>query len=207
MVGSILPIVYAEYEERKVGKQAAVILIHTLGCLAGAAWIGSLLGTIGMAIPWHTVSARQEVVTLMVTGAVSALYSTHELGFIRAPVLSSRWQVPRGWTTQLPPKVTALAYGIGLGIGVATAIPVATFYVIIIWAMLVGSPLLGALILAAFGLGRALPLVLMGSWLQNGDESVRLLRVLHRWQPTVHLLNGLALDSAGFALLMTALTR
>jgi len=206
MMGTILPIVYEGYD-KKTKKSSAVVWLHTIGCIIGAVAVGGSLGALGSAIPWRVLPAKQDVVVLLATGIISLLYGAHELGVIRAPTPQSPWQVPQWWSTLLPPKVTALAYGVGLGIGFITAIPVGTFYVIALWALLVGRPSLGAISLAAFGLGRGLPLLWMALFLRDNNESYRFSLVLDRSQQLIHYFNGLALGSVGGCMLMAGLEK
>jgi cytochrome c biogenesis protein CcdA len=206
MVGTILPIVYGEKQKPRA-RQNAVLWIHTGGYLAGSVIIGSLLGLLGFLLPWHRLPVVPNVGLLVPIGTISLVYAAHELGLIKVPTPQSRWQVPQRWRTQLHPKVTALSYGLGLGSGFATAIPVTTFYVVVAWTLIVGNPLLGALGLAAFGLGRALPLLWMAWLFRISDDAFRLARVMSRWQPVMHFMNGLALSSAGSGLLIAGLVR
>jgi sulfite exporter TauE/SafE len=151
------------------------------------------------------LSISRNSAVLSVSGVVGLLYSVRELGLFQVPVLQSTWQVPEVWRRVLPSQVASLLYGLGLGVGVATRIPVGTFYVTVVWAVLASSPLLGALGMAAFGLGRALPLLWMAGLFNSNEEAFRLMSVLPRWQPAVHIVNGLALGFAGSCLLAAAL--
>jgi hypothetical protein len=51
-------------------------------------------------------------------------------------------------------------YGFCLGMGLGTRIQVSAFYVVIALSIVLANPLTGAVVLSAFGLGRALPLIL-----------------------------------------------
>jgi len=165
-----------------------------------------LLGILGAALPLHALHIDRGILALSVPGAVSVLYSVRELGLIQVPAPQFGRQVPEKWRFQFRPKVAALFYGLGLGVGLGTRIPVTTFYVVVLWAMLVGSPLLGALALATFGFGRALPLLCMAPLLGSSDSSVRF-ESLYRLKPLVQVLNGMALGFVGACLLCAALQR
>lgn len=202
MAGTILPIVYRECHK---GKLWSPLLFHAVGCVAGATCLGCLLGAIGMLIPWHTLRIDQRSTELVASGLVGLLYSIRELGIFQVRVPQSTWQVPEVWRRVLPPRASSLIYGLALGFGVATRIPVSTFYVVVVWAVLLGSPLLGGLGMAAFGLGRASPLMWMAWVLNSNDDTFRHMSVLRQWQPGVHIVNGLALGFAGSCLLVAAL--
>jgi len=201
MVGTVLPIVYGE---RKLGQLSTVLGLHALGYIAGACCLGVLLGALGAIFSDDAGVATGNSTVLVVTGFASLIYSTRELGLVPVPVLQFRRQVPHKWRF-LPPKVMALFYGVGLGFGLATRIPVSTFYIAIIWVVLTGSLKLGVLSMAAFGLGRALPLVFISGRLGSVAGYHRLARTLYGWEPLVHLINGLALGFAGSGLLVASL--
>lgn len=202
MAGTIIPIVHGE---RQRGRPPAALWLHTIGCLVGAISIGSLFGVLGSALPWQAAPGGRKFVVLAATGFVSLLYSVHEIRLVRLPAPQCQWQVPATWRSHLPLDLAALLYGLGLGIGLVTRIPVSTFYAAVLGVVLVGNPVLSALIMAAFGLGRALPLICMAWLLDSSETNFRLTEVLHRWKPVVHLLNGLALSCAGSCLMVAAL--
>jgi hypothetical protein len=68
--------------------------------------------------------------------------------------------VPDWWRTFFPPHVAAFLYGLGLGPGFLTYLGHGTFVVVSVAAFASGRPLLGAAVLAPFGLARGLGPVL-----------------------------------------------
>lgn len=163
------------------------------------------MGGIGAILPWQSLHAGRNLLTLVLTGLLSAIYSLRELSLIRVPAPVCWRQVPRSWRSTLPVNLAAFYYGLGLGVGLATYVPVATFYVALLWAFVAGDPILGAIGMIMFGVGRALPLLLMASRMKNLDESSQVVLTLNAWKPAVHLVNGLALGFAGSCLLVAAL--
>lgn len=203
MVGTILPFVYGE---RQQGKREVALWFHSAGYVVGAATTGSLLGLLGAALPLHALHIDRGILALSAPGAVSVLYSMRELGLVEVPAPQFRRQVPEKWRFQFRPKLAALFYGLGLGVGLGTRIPVTTFYVVVLWPMLIGSPLLGAMVLTMFGFGRALPLLCMAPLLGTSDAVVRF-ESLYRLKPLVQVLNGIALGFAGACLMCAAVQR
>ena len=199
MAGTILPIVYGD---RQSEKAPAALWFHLLGSILGAAALGGLLGTIGLALGWRALALKHGVIVLLVAGTVSLLYSTRELGLLAVPVVQCRRQVPQQWRVTMSPHLCSLLYGLGLGFGVGTRIAVSTFYPAAIWAMLVADPALSAIGMAAFGLGRVLPLLVLAGLLKNKDESILFTEALHDYKPLVHFVNGLVLSTAGACLIM-----
>lgn len=199
MVGTILPIGYGE---RKSGRRLGVLFFHLLGAVSGAASLGSLAGALGAGLYNVIGTTVTPSLVLSLTGIIAIPYALRELRIIPVPAPQFSRQVPHKWRLIFPPKVMAFCYGLGLGLGVATRIPVTTFYIPLLWTVLVGDPWLGALALGGFGVGRALPLV----WILEKVSSVSDCRVFVRslggWEPMVRAINGLALGLAGSCLLI-----
>ena len=81
------------------------------------------------------------------------------LGGLSLP--SWRRQVDEAWIGRYRGWVVGVGFGAQLGFGVVTIITSSTTYAVVVLAVLSGTPWAGALIGGAFGLVRALPLVLM----------------------------------------------
>lgn len=201
MAGTILPIVYGDHQSEK---SPAALWIHLLGSVVGAAVLGALLGVIGLMLGWRPLAQTHGGMVLLAAGAVSLLYSTREMGLLSVPVMQCRRQVPQRWRVLMSANLSSLLYGLGLGFGVGTRIAVSTFYPAAIWALLVADPAVSAAGMAAFGLGRVLPLLVMGWLLKDKDESTLFTEALHDYKPLVHFVNGLALSSAGACLIQLA---
>lgn len=200
MVGTILPIVYGE---RKRRQPPVTLLLHMLGYILGAAVVGAVLAALGMALLRQTPSVIRNFPVFVATGLVSLVYSGREFGLVPVPAPQFSRQVPHSWRLLFPPRIRALSYGLGLGVGLATRIPVSTFYVAAFWATFSGNPLRGSLAMTAFGVGRALPILLIDKTCDALSERPRLMRGLSRWEPVVHLVNGLALACAGAWLMVS----
>jgi hypothetical protein len=132
------------------------VVLHALGAVASAATLGAALGAAGMLLgaPWGPAGS-------LLLAAVAALYGAAELLGIRVPVPEGRRQVPEWWRWTLPPPWAALLYGLGLGIGFLTHLRHGTLVAVALAAATSGDPLASAVVLGAFGLARAVPLVAM----------------------------------------------
>src|SRR5215216_698498 len=180
MAGSILPMVHEERRKRKI---PIVFWIHTLGNLVGGAVFGWVLGLLGATFIQPALSIWHGLVVLLITGLFALAYSIHELRLFRLVSPQFDWQVPSRWRYTLPPRLTALLYGLGLGVGVLTRIPLSTFYVAAIWAFLVANPLLSACCMTIYGLGRALPLLVISLRSENLKETLQITDKLHVAEP------------------------
>ena len=147
MVETITPVVHGGRTRRWV----LALALHVVGAGIAAAAFGAVLGAAGMALgaPWG-------VAGLAAIGALGVLYLTREAFGVRVPVPQLRRQVPDWWRTFFGFETAALLYGMGLGIGFLTFLRQGTFVVVSAAAIATGRPLLGALIVAPFGVARGL---------------------------------------------------
>jgi hypothetical protein len=147
MVETITPVVHGGRTRR----WAIALALHVLGAGLAAAAFGAVLGSAGMALgaPWGAAG-------FVAIGALGVLYLTREAFDVRVPVPQLRRQVPDWWRTFFGFETAALLYGMGLGIGFLTFLRHGTFVVVSSAAIAAGRPLLGALIVAPFGVARGL---------------------------------------------------
>ena len=150
MVETITPVVHGGSRSR----WGSSLALHAIGAAVAAAIVGSLLAGAGalLGAPWGVPGTALVV-------AAAALYVARELG-APVPVPQLRRQVPDWWRTFFPPHVAAFLYGLGLGPGFLTYMGHGTVVVLSVAAFSSGRPLLGAAVLAPFGLARGLGPVL-----------------------------------------------
>jgi Methylamine utilisation protein MauE len=144
MVETITPVVHGGSRSR----WGISLALHAIGAAVAAAIVGSLLAGAGalLGAPWGVPGA-------VLVAAAAALYIARELG-APVPVPQLRRQVPDWWRTFFPPHVAAFLYGLGLGPGFLTYLGHGTVVVVSVAAFASGRPLLGAAVLAPFGLAR-----------------------------------------------------
>jgi hypothetical protein len=161
MVETITPVVHGGSRER----WGISLALHAIGAAVAAAIVGSLLAGAGalLGAPWGVPGAWLVV-------AAAALYVARELG-APVPVPQLRRQVPDWWRTFFPPHFAAFLYGLGLGPGFLTYLGHGTVVVVAVAAFASGRPLLGAAVLAPFGLARGLGPVLAFGVRSPGDAA------------------------------------
>jgi Methylamine utilisation protein MauE len=152
---------------------AVSLLVHVFGAVMAAAALGAALGGLGSLLgsPWGRAGA-------IAVAAVAGAYVVAEFG-IGVPVPQLRRQVPNWWRTFFPPRVAALLYGIGLGPGFLTYLTHGTLVVVALAAAATGRPLVGALLVAPFGLARGLSVV-VAFGVRTPDEGAELVERLSR---------------------------
>lgn len=187
MVGSILPVVYGA---RQRGHRASDHWIHLVASVLGAAAFGA-----GLAFVGRLVGATDQV-GAGIAGLVAAVYLLRALDVLRIPAPERGKQVPAAWRVTLPAKVTAALYGGALGLPVLTHIWALTMYPILIWLALGTTPLGAAIVWSAYGLGRALPLLVIQRRTTNAAQAFEISRLLDRWSRVIRVLDGVALSAA-----------
>jgi|GEM_PF-1902042 len=202
MVGTIICVVNADREK---GRRADVFWLHLGGYFVGAAAMGFIVGALGGFLRRRASVDLSGFTALAVVGATGLLYSLREMRLLRVPAPQTFRQVPARLRLQLPARQVALLYGLELGTGLTTHSTVTTFYVAVMWVFLVGDPALGALGMTAYGLGRALPIFLIGRRPTSQDDRSRMVDLLAGRKSLVHLVNGLALGFFGTCILVAGL--
>jgi hypothetical protein len=156
MVETIVPVVH--------GTRTWLISLALFA--AGATSTAALLGlALGTALP----AGGPAVVAAVAVFALVA--AAGEAGLVNLPAVQLRRQVPERWRERYPQPLAALLYGSGLGLGFATYLPVSTLIVVAVAvAALLGAGD-GALVLGAFGLGRALALIVATSRVRSHEQA------------------------------------
>jgi len=147
MVETITPVVHGGRRSR----WAVLLALHTAGATAAAATFGAVLGGMGFLLgaPWGDAA-------LVVVAAAAGVYLLGEAFGLRVPVPQLRRQVPDWWRSFFSFGGAAFLYGLGLGVGFFTYLARGTLVVVAAAAASSGSPWVGALLLAPFGLLRGL---------------------------------------------------
>jgi cytochrome c-type biogenesis protein len=157
---------------------AAMVIAQTLlGFIAGfgGAWAASLVGR-----QWG-----------LLLGPVLIVLGFMWPGWVRLPLPSFAWRVKR-------PTTLWGAFALGAVFSIAVC-PVCTPALVILLGSAAGiaSPLFGAILLLAFALGRAIPIVLGAcavGWLEN-------LRVLAKWQKGFEIVGAVTMIASGLYML------
>lgn len=162
------------------------VLLYTLASVAGGMTTGAVLGALGEVLP---------VPAAAVAGLVLLAAALDLLG--RVP--SGRRQVDEDWLTRYRAWVYATGFGWQLGTGVLTIVTSAATYAWLAVLLLLGLPG-GVVVGGAFGLVRALPL-LLGRTASTPDRLRDLARRLDRGRGWAQRLTPAALLLGGLGLL------
>jgi len=170
MVETITPVVHGGRRSR----WGVVLALHVMGAVAAAAAFGAALAGVGslLGAPWGAAGVG-------VVGGLAALYLAREALGVPVPVPQLRRQVPDWWRTFFSFGPAAFLYGMGLGIGFLTFLAHGTLVVVSAAAVVSGRPLLGAALLAPFGLARGLSALVAGR-VRTAEEGTALVGRLAR---------------------------
>ncbi|MGH2636940.1 MAG: hypothetical protein ACRDHU_12455, partial [Actinomycetota bacterium] len=147
---TITPVVHGGRRSR----WAVLLAAHVTGATIAAATFGAILGLVGglLAAPWGAAG-------FAIVAGCAGLFLASEAFGLRVPVPQLRRQVPDWWRTYFPFGPASFLYGLGLGVGFLTYLSHGTLAVVAAAAVASGRPLVGAAVLAPFGLARGLTAV------------------------------------------------
>jgi hypothetical protein len=193
MVETICPVVHG------TRKWLVSVVLFAFGAVTAAAAVGLLLGA---ALPLAGAG------WLAVVALFALVEAAAEARLLRLPLPQLRKQVPEHWRERFPLPLTAVLYGLGLGLGFATYIPVATLLVVAVGVALVTDPLVGAAVMAAFGLGRALAVGVSTVRLTSYEAATGRIERMAGWAAAgrVRRVNAIALGALAFVCVLTATT-
>jgi cytochrome c biogenesis protein CcdA len=193
MVGTIVPMVYGA---RK--RSSRLAWIHLAGAILSASLFGTVLGGAGGLARQLT----ENRLGVLLVAVIALAYSAHELGLIRLPTPEFHRQVPAQWRWQYAPPLAALLYGLGLGVGVLTHITTTSLYVVLMLILVLANPGVGAVVLAAYGVGRGLPILIFSLISRDAVGAMEKHdRIVVRDPRFVHRANGTALALASLLLM------
>jgi hypothetical protein len=198
MVETIAPVVHGERRSR----WWVSVALHALGATVAAATFGAVLGGLGALVgaPWGPAG-------LVSVAVVAAMYAARELAGLRVPIPDRRRQVPEWWRTFFPPPAASFLYGLGLGVGFLTYLRHGTLVAVAVAALATGDPLLGAVLVAPFGLARGLSLVVARRATSGPAIAAAVDRLERLAQTRVPALtNGIALTALGVAAAVAAVS-
>jgi hypothetical protein len=201
MVETITPVVHGG----RAGRWAGSVALHVTGAVASAGAFGAILAAAGslLGAPWGGGGA-------LLIALVTLLYLVREAAVVPVPVPvpQLRKQVPQWWRTFFSLPVAAFLYGTGLGVGFLTYLTHGTLVVVAVAAAASGTPLVGAALVAPFGLARGLS-VLVAARARRPEEGSALVARLARnassprWR-AVHVVVLLAVGVTAAAMLPTS---
>ncbi len=177
-----------EREQHTRGRLRA-LAAFTLGGMVPLAVAGLVLGLAGGGL-WELLSDGHSrkvfaAVTYTVLGAGSLLYALSEFGVIHVPAAFERVTGP-SLPGQDAPARRSFMLGATFGGGLGIACPMPTYYALLGWVVVAATAWYGALVMAAYGLGRMLVPVVLGLLIVAGASrrgvSARLVTIHGRVQ-------------------------
>jgi hypothetical protein len=139
--------------------------------------IGAVLGGVltfgGLAFAGRLVDPGDGGVRLAIGAAIAIAAALADWRGVRiAPQI--RRQVPESWRWRLPLALASALYGVLLGLGFTTFVLAFAVWALAGISFAAGDPALGVIVGAAFGVGRALPVVWMAPSLHDERGAARM---------------------------------
>lgn len=153
MIGEITPLVEAASRRTWL----ATVIPHILGSTISAGVLGLVLATLGQLAGvsrWPAVG--------LVGGLVLVACSMQDAGMVRWAMPSLNRQTPRWFRGSFSPPWCGLLWGLDLGQGWTTHILFTGYYALVLLAVMLSEPVVGALLMASYGFGRGLPVLVTG---------------------------------------------
>ncbi len=190
MLASIHPL-----GERGRGQHFALTATaYTLGSMLAAGALGAALGLLG-----QIVLADSDVIRAAIFAAAAAVAVVVDRRGGTIP--SWHRQVNEDWLADFRGWVYGLGFGAQLGLGIVTIVTTASVYLTWVGALVVAQPQAGALVGAAFGLARSVPVLTARSARDPERVSARVRR-LHTGADNFNSVTLLAEATTGIAVLV-----
>lgn len=158
------------------------VFSYMVGNVVGGSAVGLVLGSIGLLIPDASWTLWL-LVGLLVLGGVADAFRWSPPGIHR--------QVDENWLSRYRGWVYGFGFGFQLGTGVATIVTTTAIYSMMAMLILVGNPMFGLAVGAAFGLARSLP-VLLAARASTFDRLTGVMVRVERWRPWARRLPAVA---------------
>jgi hypothetical protein len=203
-MGALTPLVKVARDWKTWG--SAALLYTAVGLIASSA-VGAGIGLLGHALGLP----RSPGVVLVVCGAAALVLAARELGLVRFDIPERQLQTEKVWLHQFGVRGAAVLWGLHLSLGFFTRVNYGGFWVLKLLALGLGDWRLGAVLMSANWMGKALsvwvaPLALRtsadgsevaGIW-DTGDLHWRRVQALGLGMAALVLASWLVVPGAGW---------
>ncbi|MCP4972576.1 MAG: cytochrome c biogenesis CcdA family protein [Prochlorococcus sp.] len=159
------------------------------GIVGSLVVLGSLSGLVGQ------IYGQVPAFVPTLVALLAVVMGLNLLGLIKIPLPAG--PNPEAWKKRVPAPLAPVAAGLAFGLA-ASPCTTPVLAVLLGWIAQSGQPLLGVILLACFGIGQVLPLLLAGSAAASVPKLLAL-RPISRWIPP---LSGAVLLTTGVLSLM-----
>jgi hypothetical protein len=174
---------------------------YIIGSTLGGGLLGAVVGGLGGLLPDRL---RGSAPTLLLVVLVLVVGLALDLGVRGMRLPTWHRQVEREWLGDYRAWALGLGFGLQLGVGLVTIVTSATTYAVVLLELLSGRWWSGLLVGTAFGLVRALPLLLMRR-IDTPEQLHVVFARLHRWTSPADMVARGSLAVAAGAVLFIAL--
>jgi len=205
MVGTIVPVGNGQGQEKG---ESYFVLMYLLGSLVGAAAMGWMLTSLGVALRHSLLAGGPGKYVLLALGVVYLVGSAREVGLWSCPLPQSSWQVPRSWLHSFGDYLGVFAFGSVLGFGFFNPVVCVSFYAVVLWIVVVAGRGAGIVLALAYAVGRVMPvLVLWYVTARSRRSTISYVGEIDRLRSIVYVVNGMVLAGVGSLLLTVTFRR
>ena len=142
---------YLGQVSKRVGILSAAL--YNVGTTLGAGLLGLCLGSIGFALRWllddlHTLNSPTLLIPVALLSLIGGL---NDIGILHLGTVGPIRQLPRSYMYVFGPYKTGFLWGLFVGMSYRTRFGYALYWVLGIWALFAGSPLLGMGVMTLYG--------------------------------------------------------
>lgn len=179
--------------------------LYTLGLMIVMVIVGAFFGFFGglfiNALAQTTTKLAVTIIVYTLVGVYALLGALQEFGFINAPMLFPWLKQPR-FVSGLKGYKQSFVLGAIIGGGFGVGCPFPTYHAVLAFIAAIGSPVVGALALAANAIGRVIPIFIVGSLILGGFGAPKVFAWIQKRSATIHMINGIALAVLGAFMLV-----
>ena len=185
-------------------KYITKLALFVVSATVSGSVVGGISGIVGSWITPPFFSLQHSIIVFVV--ATSLIYGAAELLGIKLWVPTRHWEVPKQWSFYGSLFYAAI-FGATLGIGFFTFITFVGYYLLLLSCILAADPVYGSIVMAIYGLSRAIPVsiaplilwvqqqpytlqetVNLNQWIARSDRQFRFVRALSLFLLAVSML-------------------
>lgn len=170
-------------------------IVYTAAGAISSTVVGASLGAAGGALPdgFREVAIAGALLLAVVAAAI-------DLRLLPARLPEPPWQTRRQWGQAFRRPIPAVMWGFCLGITVATVFTFSGAWVVLAVPVALGDPGLGAMVLLAHWLGRAIPVLAGPFLLDDPGRTLQVLDDIDDARPVFRASSVVGIATMGFAL-------
>lgn len=203
MVGTIIPMVRGEIQDRHHVASAGVLVIYTAASCVGAGALGVCVGAAG----WLISPAASRSYSPLIVGLLLIVGS---ICFVTVgPWSEGRFgrQVPAQFRCSRRPWKASVLFGLELGFALSTGNHGRPLLPLILVCVILGDMWMSVIVFVSYGIGRSIPLIVLAACDRTPEDVFRRSRTLPQFRVTAESVFGFLMTCFGSAVLAQFLSQ